>query len=286
MQEGQRGNQSRDLMPMVESEIRQVEQQARASQQQLDRANCYEYFLFTKSLISSRKCKDLASAVDQTKRRLSDLDVQRQQLQSSSGRSYADDIVRELAHNNCPGNYAAQISRRDNGGGGLWQEDSGGSGGGLGSYNSVPYATYRTLCVRQCDGYYFPISFSTLPNHFERDAELCQSKCAAPVDLYYHQNPGGAVDQMIGLRTNEPYTSSRTAFRYRKEFVSGCSCKQTEFVPDANAPGAGAPQQSGSAAPLPAAPAAARAATGSATSGWSTDTTGADVQGAETPSRF
>jgi Protein of unknown function (DUF2865) len=266
VQEGQRGNQSRDLMPMVETEINQVEQQARAAQQQLDRSDCYEFFLFTKNLRSTRKCKELASAADQTKRRLADLDVQRQQLQSSSGRSYADDIVRELQRNNCPGNYSQQASRREGGNGSIWQEEGGAGGGGLGSYNSVPYATYRTLCVRQCDGYYFPISFSTLPNHFERDAELCQSKCAAPVDLYYYQNPGGAVDQMLGYRTNEPYKSMKSAFRYRKEFVAGCSCKQTEFVPDPNAT-----VQSGSAAPPVTTGTTAReSATGPQTSGWST----------------
>jgi len=267
VQEGQRGSQSRDLVPMVEAEIRQVEQQTRAAQQQLDRSNCYEYFLFTKSLISSKKCRDLAGAAEQSKRRLADLDVQRQQLQASQGRSYADDIVRELARNNCPGNYAGQTARRENGDT-IWQEESGGAGGGLGSYNSVPYATYRTLCVRQCDGYYFPISFSTLPNHFERDAELCQAKCAAPVDLYYYQNPGGAVDQMIGFRTNAPYSTLKSAFRYRKEYVAGCSCKQTEFMPDPTAV-----QQTGATAP-----AATRATSGSATSGWSADTVGADGQ--------
>ena len=269
VQEGQHGNQSRDQIPLIENQIRQVEQQSRAAQSQLDRSDCYEYFLFSKTLRSTRKCHELASAADQTKRQLSDLDVQRQQLQASNGRSYTDDIVRELARNNCPGNYAAQASRSASGGGqdGLWQEDSGGAGGGLGSYNSVPYATYRTLCVRQCDGYYFPISFSTLPNPFERDAELCQSKCAAPVDLYYYQNPGGAVDDMLGFRTNEPYKTMKSAFRYRKEYVAGCSCKQTEFVPDASAA-----QQSGSAAPAPGSPAGpARAATGPQTSGWSAE---------------
>ena len=256
---------------MVESEIRQVEQEARGAQQQLDRSDCYEFFLFTKNLRSTPKCRGLSTAAEQAKRRLADLDTQRQQLQSSQGRSYTDDIVRELARNDCPGNYAAQASRRDTGGGSIWQEDSGGAGGGLGSYNSVPYATYRTLCVRSCDGYYFPISFSTLPNHFDRDAELCQSKCAAPVDLYYYQNPGGAVDQMLSLRSNEPYSTSKTAFRYRKEFVAGCSCKQTEFVPDASTPGAAPPQQDGSAAP--AGPATGkRAATEPASSGWSTET--------------
>ena len=87
------------------------------------------------------------------------------------------------------------------------------------------------MCVRLCDGYYFPVSFSTLPTHFQRDNDACQSKCAAPTELYFHQNPGGSVDQMVSQSTQQPYTALRTAFRYRKEFVKGCSCKQSEFVP-------------------------------------------------------
>ena len=79
--------------------------------------------------------------------------------------------------------------------------------------------------MRLCDGYYFPVSFSTLPNHFQRDSELCQSQCAAPAELYYHQNPGGAVEQMVSAGNQQPYTSLKSAWRYRKEFVQGCSCK-------------------------------------------------------------
>jgi hypothetical protein len=93
------------------------------------------------------------------------------------------------------------------------------------------YATYRTVCVRLCDGYYFPVSFSTLPNHFDRDDEACQARCAAPTELYFHQNPGGSIDQMVSRRTQQPYTSLRTAFRYRKEYVAGCSCKAAEYIP-------------------------------------------------------
>jgi hypothetical protein len=85
--------------------------------------------------------------------------------------------------------------------------------------------------VRLCDGYYFPVSFSTLPNHFQRDAQVCQSQCAAPADLYYHQNPGGSVDQMVSVGSQQPYTSLKVAFRYRKEYVAGCSCKQAEYKP-------------------------------------------------------
>ena len=36
---------------------------------------------------------------------------------------------------------------------------------------------YRTLCVRTCDGYYFPISFSSQPRNFPRDQNACTAMC-------------------------------------------------------------------------------------------------------------
>lgn len=244
VQEGQKGNQSRDLLPLIEGQLREASQQLSAAKQQIERANCYDYFLFSKTLRRTRKCVDLSDSVDQLKRQVADLETQRNQISIEAGRSYQDDIIRELARNNCGASYAREASRRDsvsNPFSSLWQEDGGGSGGYGSTYSAVPYATYRTLCVRLCDGYYFPISFSTLPNHFERDAEVCQSKCAAPAELYYYQNPGGAVDQMVGVQSNTPYTQLPSAFRYRKEYVNGCSCKMAEYAPD-GVPG-GQPQQ-------------------------------------------
>jgi hypothetical protein len=38
-------------------------------------------------------------------------------------------------------------------------------------------ATYRTLCVRLCDGFYFPISFATPRSKFGDDAERCERQC-------------------------------------------------------------------------------------------------------------
>ena len=82
-----------------------------------------------------------------------------------------------------------------------------------------------------------PSPVRSRPNHFPRDAEVCQSKCAAPTELYYHQNPGGAVEEMVSVAENKPYTSMKNAFRHRKEYVEGCSCKQAEYVPTAGEPG-------------------------------------------------
>ncbi|WP_296205049.1 DUF2865 domain-containing protein, partial [uncultured Hyphomicrobium sp.] len=234
VQEGQRGSDNRNLLPMVQTELRQVEQTYRESQKQLDRADCYEYFLFSKTLRRTRRCVDLANQADTARQRIEDLEVQVRQLEGSPGRSYQDEIVRELARNNCGASYQQQARRQSGGGVSNFWEDGESSdyrGGGGSGFGSLPYATYRTVCVRLCDGYYFPVSFSTLPNHFQRDEEVCQSKCAAPAQLFYHQNPGAGMEQAVDARTNQPYTSLKTAFRYRKEYINGCSCKMTEYQP-------------------------------------------------------
>jgi hypothetical protein len=208
VQEGQKSGQSRDALPGIEDEIRALERAVDSGKAQLDRG-CYEYFLFTKSLRNTQQCKDLSRQVEASKRKLSDLDARRQDILGSSGHSYQDDIIRELARNNCGANYVDMARRRSDG---MWEDE-------------------ESVCVRLCDGYYFPMSFSTLPSHFPQDADACSSKCAAPAELYYYPNPGGAIDQAVALRTQEAYSKLKFAFRYRKEVVKGCSCKSAEYVP-------------------------------------------------------
>jgi hypothetical protein len=233
-QEANRGSQNRDLLPRIEADLRAAERTAQQGQAQLDRQDCFDYFLFSKTLKRTRACVDLNTQVEGARRRVAELDTQRQQLISSGGRSYQDDIIRELARNNCGPQYQQEARRRDasrNPFSSLWGEESEGPRGNPNQFGNLPFATYRTLCVRLCDGYYFPVSFSTLPNHFQRDSDLCQSQCAAPAELFYHQNPGGAVEQMVSVTSQAPYTSLKSAWRYRKEFVSGCSCKAAEYQP-------------------------------------------------------
>jgi hypothetical protein len=85
---------------------------------------------------------------------------------------------------------------------------------------------FRTLCVRTCDGYYFPISFSTTKNRFESDAEQCQQLCpGAETQLFYHSMPNGDAEESISFRTGEPYASLTNAFSYRKNVNAECSCR-------------------------------------------------------------
>ncbi len=90
---------------------------------------------------------------------------------------------------------------------------------------TMPRGTFRTLCVRTCDGYYFPISFSTTQDRFGDDAQTCSSMCpGAESKLYYHANPGGSPEDMLSIE-GLAYSALPTAFDYRKSINPSCSCR-------------------------------------------------------------
>jgi hypothetical protein len=232
----QGSGQGREMLPKIEADIRELERTHRTGSLRLERSDCWDQFLFSKTLRRDPRCRQLNDEVESARQRLADLDRQRKQIMGSGDRSLQDEVIRELARNGCGPQYEQEARKRESfknpfallfGGG----EETEGPRGPANQFGNLPFATYRTVCVRLCDGYYFPVSFSTLPNHFQRDAGVCQSQCAAPAELYYHQNPGGAMEQALSFSTQQPYTGLKTAFRYRKEFVQGCSCKQAEFNP-------------------------------------------------------
>jgi hypothetical protein len=85
--------------------------------------------------------------------------------------------------------------------------------------------TYRTLCVRTCDGYYFPISYSTTRASFGEDAQVCSAMCpGTEAKLYAHRNPGGDPEEMMSI-DGDPYTSLPTAFKYRTSYDPSCTCR-------------------------------------------------------------
>ena len=88
---------------------------------------------------------------------------------------------------------------------------------------------YRTLCVRTCDGYYFPISFSSQPRNFPRDQNACTAMCPnGKAELYYHPVPEQESDDMISVAEKKLYSELPNAFNYRTtglRSMPGCSCR-------------------------------------------------------------
>ncbi len=85
--------------------------------------------------------------------------------------------------------------------------------------------TFRTLCVRSCDGYFFPVAYSTSASELDRDAAACRAQCpGTDVELYIHRTPGEETDEMVSL-AGVPYTQLPTAFQYRQAgFVRPQTC--------------------------------------------------------------
>lgn len=83
---------------------------------------------------------------------------------------------------------------------------------------------YRTVCVRACDGYYWPISASATRQGIHRDADLCKSSCSSEAHLFYQDYRASDTSTLVDL-TGRSYTRLANAFRYRRALVPGCSCK-------------------------------------------------------------
>lgn len=84
--------------------------------------------------------------------------------------------------------------------------------------------TVRTMCVRLCDGYYWPINYSVPRHRVSRDADICASSCTSEARLFFHSSSTSEIKTAQDL-TGRAYTSLPTAFAYRKRLVSGCTCR-------------------------------------------------------------
>jgi hypothetical protein len=142
-------------------------------------------------------------------------------------------ILQEMARFNCSSrSSSARVEQRGNlfdqlfGGGGFEDDSDGVATRGEAFEGYFGYDTVRTVCVRKVDGYYWPISYSTIPDYVANDADQCQQQCpGTEVRLFYYSNPGEEAEQSIDL-TGMPYMSLPNALRYRREFDATCSCKQ------------------------------------------------------------
>ncbi len=221
----------------IDQQLADQDRNYRRMQAEADRRECYEdMFIFGRSLRRTPACIQIDNEIEAARRAIANLRQQRDAINSSAARrGRRDDLVAELARNGCGDNYAheyeQQRRRRSNSFFSLWEDEDSDNNGGYSAplpQQTLPFASYRTMCVRSCDGYYFPISFATISSHFKDDEAKCHSLCAAPSDLYIYRNPGEEVEQMVTL-DGRAYAQSKNAFKHRKTYVKGCSCKPEEY---------------------------------------------------------
>ncbi len=84
--------------------------------------------------------------------------------------------------------------------------------------------TYKTMCVRTCDGYYFPVSPRASSRRFARDARRCQAMCGQDAKLFHLPRDSDDTQNMTDI-DGRTYSALPQAFAYRRSLVNGCSCK-------------------------------------------------------------
>jgi hypothetical protein len=192
--------------------------------QQSQRLGCQGGGFFALFSGQSPQCGPLNNQIQQMRANLDRTLTEIQRLQGNSGEREGQrrGILVALGQNDCGPQYRQYANA---GPGGFFDNLFGGGGYGAPTPNAPPAGTYRTLCVRTCDGYYFPISYSTVPSKFAEDEQLCRRQCpAADVALYTHRNPGEDVSRAVST-SGRLYTDLPTAFSYRKQVNSACNCR-------------------------------------------------------------
>jgi hypothetical protein len=224
--------------PARADQIRRAEDAVNKQQFEVDklvaqarRMDCERSGFFSIFREQPAACGPLNRQIDQARNALDRLQMQLEQLQGGTTQRAAQrqSVLISLGENNCGPQYRSAALQGQQGGffDRLFGIGGGNNSGGIVSApeQSQPMGgTYRTVCVRTGDGFYYPISYSTTPDHFQEDAETCRRTCpAADVQLYYYHNPGEEIAQAVSL-SGSRYADLPSAFEYRKK-ISALSCR-------------------------------------------------------------
>lgn len=223
--------------PAKDEQLRRYQDAASRQQAELDRVTsqakrmgCDSSGFFSLFSGQSAQCGPVNNQIQQMRSNLDQITTSLERLRGGGfGGADRDNqrrsVLTALGQNNCgpqyanaprgPGNFLDNLFGNNN------NNPAGPPGADLGPQSG----TFRTVCVRSCDGAYFPISFATVPARFPDDERACKALCpAAEATLFSYRNPGEDMNSAVSIN-GQPYPSSPNAFRYRQEFNPSCSCK-------------------------------------------------------------
>jgi len=222
--------------PVKDEQIRRYQEAASKQQAELDRVTsqakrmgCDSSGFFSLFNGQSAQCGPVNNQIQQMRANLDQITTSLERLRSgglggNDRENQRRSVLLALAQNNCGQQYANAVQQQ--GPGNFFNSLFGNNNPGAPPVDVGPQSgTYRTVCVRSCDGAYFPISFATVPARFPDDERTCKALCpAAEANLYAYRNPGEDMNQAVSI-SGQPYATSPNAFRFRQEFNPSCACK-------------------------------------------------------------
>jgi len=225
--------------PAKDDQIRRYQDAAAKQQGELDRVTsqakrmgCDSSGFFSLFNNNSSQCGPVNTQIQQMRSNLDQITSSLERLRGGGGFGSERDgqrrsVLTALAQNNCGTQYANAAT--STGPGNFLNNLCGGNNNNSlpppSADLAAPSGTYRTVCVRSCDGGYFPISFATVPTRFPDDERSCKALCpATEATLFTYRNPGEDINQAVSVN-GQPYTALPNAFRFRNEFNPSCACK-------------------------------------------------------------
>src|SRR6266481_3171720 len=225
--------------PAKDDQIRRYQDAAAKQQGELDRVTsqakrmgCDSSGFFSLFNNNSSQCGPVNTQIQQMRSNLDQITSSLDRLRGGGGFGSERDgqrrsVLTALAQNNCGPQYANAAT--STGPGNFLNNLFGGNNNNSlpppSADLAAPSGTYRTVCVRSCDGGYFPISFATVPTRFPDDERSCKALCpATEATLFTYRNPGEDINQAVSVN-GQPYTALPNAFRFRNEFNPSCACK-------------------------------------------------------------
>lgn len=188
------------------------------------RLGCQSNGFFSIFTQQPAQCGPLNNQIEQTRSNL-DRAMNDSQRFQSGGQGEQDSrrqgVLVALAQNNCGPQYRAASAPQPRG---LFDNIFGGNTN-YGGVDVSQAGTFTTLCVRTCDGYYYPISFATTPSRFAEDEAVCKATCPASDASLYVRRTTEDIRTATSI-SGRPYTELANAFRYRQQFDNSCSCRK------------------------------------------------------------
>ncbi|MFZ0558411.1 MAG: DUF2865 domain-containing protein [Methylovirgula sp.] len=88
--------------------------------------------------------------------------------------------------------------------------------------SETPQGGAEALCVRHCDGYFFPLSYSD--RGVASLSDFCSASCPNAEVSVYTRVPGQEIQTAVGL-DGKPYMDLPAALKYQKSLDPSCTCR-------------------------------------------------------------
>ncbi|WP_411909065.1 MULTISPECIES: DUF2865 domain-containing protein [unclassified Mesorhizobium] len=248
---------------------RQREQLAKARGRASD-AGC-GFTLFSRNV---SQCAAINASIERMNANLDTLQAKRERLAAGGTRRDRSRVLAALDANGCrddeiaPRRAPLREAARDNGGGNLFEQLFGRQdqqletpdAPGMPDSADVPSddpsvrnirrvinqpdgtdlprlgGEFHTMCVRTCDGYFFPMSNAASIGDFERDQKNCESSCpGTEMQVFYSRGMDDDSGSMTSSATGQPYSELPTAYLYKQANYSrpptcGCNAQAGNFT--------------------------------------------------------